>query len=210
MPGQDQPGRQLAGGPQRLDVLQQRSRPGAGGSAASSSGRDDQRVGRDPREQMVAGDQDLPLLVPEDRVRRAVPGRWKIRSVRSRELELLAVAQRDGHAPARAEGAERRGQRPEHGGQVVGHPVAAHDRLGELVVGGGAAREALEVGAEQVQRGHLGARAAGQDLEQAEMIHVLVGEHDQLEVLDPAPVRGERALEVVERLAGVRARCRSG
>ena len=33
--------------------------------------------------------------------------------------------------------------------------------------------------------GDLGARAAREDLEQPEVIHVLMGEHDQLEVLDP-------------------------
>ena len=35
------------------------------------------------------------------------------------------------------------------------------------------------------------------------MIHVLVGENDQLEVLHPVPVRGERAFQLVERLARV-------
>ena len=37
------------------------------------------------------------------------------------------------------------------------------------------------------------------------MVHVLVGEHEPLQVLDAAPVPGERALERVERLARVRA-----
>ena len=58
---------------------------------------------------------------------------------------------------------------------------------------------------EQVERAHLGARAAREDPDEADVVGVLVGEHDPLEVLDPPPVLAQRGLELVERLAGVRA-----
>src|SRR5579884_284838 len=199
--GQDETRRQLARGPERIDVLKERPRPRFRGARQRTG---HQRVGRDPPEQMVARDQDLPLLVPQDGVRRAVPGPVEDAERPVAPGELLTVTQSDGHVPARAERAERGGQRAEHRGQIAGHPVAAHDRLRELVVGRGAARKALQVGGEQVKRGHLRPRTPGQDLEQAEVIHVLVGQHDQLEVLDPAAMCREGTLQVVERLAGVR------
>ena len=37
------------------------------------------------------------------------------------------------------------------------------------------------------------------------MVDVLVGDHEQLEVLDRVAARGERLLELVQRLARVRA-----
>jgi hypothetical protein len=54
-----------------------------------------------------------------------------------------------------------------------------------------------------VERGDLRARAPRENLEQPEMIHVLMREHDQLELFDRAAVRSQRALQLVERLAGV-------
>ena len=57
--------------------------------------------------------------------------------------------------------------------------------------------------AQQVQPGHLGAGAARQDPHQPEVVHVLVGEHDEPEVLDAAAVRVETPLELVERRARV-------
>ena len=59
-------------------------------------------------------------------------------------------------------------------------------------------------GASSVERRDLRARAAGEDRHEPEVVHVLVGDDDELEVLDAVAVRGERALERVERRAGVR------
>ena len=59
-------------------------------------------------------------------------------------------------------------------------------------------------GDDDVDRRHLGARARGEDLDQAEVVDVLVGDHDQLEVLDRVAELLELVLELVERLAGVR------
>ena len=65
--------------------------------------------------------------------------------------------------------------------------------------------KSLDHGREQVERADLGARAAGEDVDQPEVVDVLVGDDDPPEVLDAAAVLGQRALELVERLARVRA-----
>ena len=83
--------------------------------------------------------------------------------------------------------------------------MPAHDRLRELVVCPGTCAEVLEVEVEAVEGGDIGTRPAGQDLEQPEVVHVLVGDHDQLELLDRVAMAGQRPLKLVERLAGVRA-----
>ena len=107
-------------------------------------------------------------LVPEDRVRRAVAGAVSTRSVRSRELQLVAVAQR--HAsPARW--SRRRGtRRPPSRSAVArssGTPWRRMTAMRELVVGARRCAEVLQVGASSVKRRDLGARAPGEDLEQA-------------------------------------------
>ena len=55
------------------------------------------------------------------------------------------------------------------------------------------------------QRDHLGVGSTGDDLQQPGVVHVLVSEHDQPEILDPAAVLCQRALEGVKCGAGVRA-----
>jgi hypothetical protein len=81
--------------------------------------------------------------------------------------------------------------------------VAEHERLGKGVVGLVGLGEALEQRHESVQGRHVGAGAPRQDLRQALVVEVLVGDDDELEVLDLAAVVGQRALELVERLARV-------
>ena len=197
------PRRELARGPHRLDVLHQRLR--TGGRCLSVERPRYQRVGRDVSQQVVAADQQRSGLVPEDRVRRAVSRPMQRAQRPVGERQLVAVVQRTGHLAARAKRPERRPDRAERDRDVVRDPVAAHDRLRELVVRRGAGGEVLEVRPERAERRDLGAGAPGQDLEQADVIHVLVGEHDQLEVLDRMAVLGERALELVQRLSRVRA-----
>ena len=58
---------------------------------------------------------------------------------------------------------------------------------------------------EDVDRGDLGAGALGEDVDQPHVVDVLVGDDDQLELLDPVAERLELALQLVERLARVRA-----
>ena len=85
-------------------------------------------------------------------------------------------------------------------------PWRSISALGELVVALGLRGEVLDHGREQVQRADLGARAAREDVDEPEVVDVLVGDDDAPEVLDAVAVRGQRALELVERLARVRAR----
>ena len=66
-----------------------------------------------------------------------------------------------------------------------------------------AGAEVGQIGGQQVERRDLGAGAAGEDLEQPQVVHVLVGDDDQLEVLDRVAERRKCLLELVERLAGV-------
>ena len=113
---------------------------------------------------------------------------------------------RDGRAAAPA--AEGGGDRAQRLHDLGRDPVAQHQRDGELVVELGGAAVVAEVAGEQVERGDLGAGAAHEHLEQADVVDVLVRDDDQLEVLDAAAARGERLLELVERLAGVRPACR--
>ena len=83
--------------------------------------------------------------------------------------------------------------------------MPAHDPLRELVVGGHAGAEIGHVRPKQIERRDVRTGAPGEDLDQAEVIHVLVGDHDQPQLLDrPAEAR-HRLLELIERLPGVRA-----
>ena len=89
-----------------------------------------------------------------------------------------------------------------------GDAVAQHHAARELVVAGGVLGEVLGEAGELVDRRDLGAGVADDDVHQAEVVDVLVGEHHQLDVVDRVPVLGELVLELVQRAAGVRARSR--
>ena len=110
-------------------------------------------------------------------------------------------------APQRAEAPRDGAQRDHH---VLGDPVAEHQPGRERVVALDVLAEVLDERDGDVDRRDLGARALGDDLDQAEVVDVLVGDDDELDVLDRVAEVGELALELVERLAGVRARCRRG
>ena len=114
------------------------------------------------------------------------------------------VGERPRHLRRAAPGAERARHRAQRGHHVARDPVAQHQRLGELVVALGVGGVLLHHRREQVERADLGARAAGEDPDQPEVVEVLVGDHDPLEVLDPVAALAQRLLELVERLAGVR------
>src|SRR6185312_4563744 len=128
---------------------------------------------------MVAADQDLAVLIPEDRVRRTVPRAMEDLELPIAEGERVAVVQAAIDMAARAEGPERRTDRPEHRREVGRDSVPAHDPLREVVVGRRALTEVLQIWPEPVERRYLGARATGEDLEQADVVHVLMGEDDQ-------------------------------
>jgi hypothetical protein len=76
--------------------------------------------------------------------------------------------------------------------------VAQHQRLRERVVELVGLGVVLEDGGEQVERRHLRARAPGEDVHQPGVVDVLMGDDDELEVLDLVPVRAQRLLELVE------------
>ena len=122
------------------------------------------------------------------------------------ERELGAVGQRVGDRARAAPGAERARDGAQRGHDVAGDAVAQHQPLGELVVALGLLGEVLEHRREQIERADLGARAPSEDVDQAEVVDVLVGDDDAPQVLDAVAVHGQGALELVERLARVRAR----
>ena len=83
--------------------------------------------------------------------------------------------------------------------------MLGHHALGERVVAIHRLAPVLDPRREQIQRGDVGPRSAGEDRDKPEVVDVLVGDDDQPEILDAAPVGGEGALERVQRGAGVRA-----
>ena len=92
-------------------------------------------------EQVVAGEQDPALLVPEDRVRRAVPGPVKdLRSVRSRSASVSPSCRPRSTCPLEPNARNAAPTEPSTVVRSVGDAVSAHDRLRELVIGGRAAR----------------------------------------------------------------------
>ena len=76
--------------------------------------------------------------------------------------------------------------------------------LGEQVVELGLLAEAGEKRREAVERDDLGARASRKDARQAEVVDVLMGDDQQLDVLDRVTAGGKRLLELVQRLGRVR------
>ena len=145
------------------------------------------------------------LAVVEERVAGGVAGAVEHlhacgRRTRARRRRPAGVVTLRRAAP----GAERARHRAQRGDDVARDPVAQHQRLRELVVALGVGGEVLDHRGEQVERADLGVRAAGEDADQPEVVDVLVGDDDPLQVLDPVAEVGQRALELVERLARVR------
>ncbi len=132
------------------------------------------------------------------------PGRCWTSSVRPRSASASpscsGARHRRGSAPA-AKARRDAAQRRDH---LLGYPVAEHQPGGELIVALGVGAVSLYERDDDVDRGHVGARARGDDLDQPEVVDVLVGDHDQLEVLDRVADGLELAGELVERFARVR------
>jgi len=93
--------------------------------------------------------------------------------------------------------------RPQRRDDFRRDPVAEHQLLGEAVFEVRLLAVAREERGERRQRRDLRAGAAREDRGEPEMVHVLVADHQQLDVLDRVAARGERLLELVERLRGV-------
>ena len=146
-------------------------------------------------DEVVAADQLAGGLVVEDGVRGRVPGAVVHAPRAPGEGQHRAVGQRRADRAARAPGAERARDGAQRDDDVLRDPVAQHDRLGEGVVGLHDLRVARQPRRQRVERAHLGARAVGQDLHEADVVDVLVGDDDPLEVLDAPAVLAQRRLE---------------
>ena len=120
------------------------------------------------------------------------------------EAKLLAVVKRPGHLRPGAPGTEASRHRAQRRHHVLGNPVAQHQRGCELVIELDVVAEVLDEGNDDVDRRHPGPRARGDDLDQPEVIDVLVGQNDKLDLLQRAPERRQLADELVQRLARVR------
>ena len=138
-------------------------------------------------DQVVAGDQRAVFSVEEDGVGGGVAGAVQDLEAAVGEGELALVLEHVRDRRAAAPPAVAAGHRAEHLDDVVADAVAAHDLLGEDVVALGVAVEVLDDGLEDVERADLGVAAVGEDADQAEVVGVLVGDDDPLEVLDAAP-----------------------
>ena len=122
------------------------------------------------------------------------------------ELQLGAVGQGPGHLHGVSPCPEARRHRPKRGRDFRGNPVAEHHAVGEQIVQLALAGVVREHRREAVQGGHLGSGTAREYRGEAEVIHVLVGDHQQFDVLYPVPEAGEALFELVQGLSGVRAR----
>ena len=153
-------------------------------------------------DQVVAAEQLAALGVVEDRVRRRVAGAVVDPSVRSRSASASPSAAGASTVAARA---PARGTRVETDAQRVAHvlrdPVARHDALGE------ASSASMRLRRSRASHGASASSAATsaperprEDLDQPDVVDVLVGEDDQLEVLDAPAVLGQRALQLVSAL----------
>ena len=131
------------------------------------------------------------------------PGRWSTWSVRSRSS--IVSPSRSGRvtfafAPPAA---ERAGDVLQRVDDVLGDAVAEHQRRARTRRRARRPRRSSRRTARAVERRDLGAGVVGDDVDQAEVVDVLVGEDHQLDVLDRVAELGELALELVERLARV-------
>ncbi len=119
------------------------------------------------------------------------------------ESDLLPVVQRPRHLGPRAPAAEAARDALQREGDLLRDAVAQHQLDRELVLALGFLAEAGQPPGGEAERRHLGAGVLDDDLDQAEVVDVLVGDDDQLEVVDRVAAGAELALQLVERLAGV-------
>ncbi len=141
------------------------------------------------REQVVAGDQRASALVVEDRVRGAVAGAVQHAQRAVAQLQRLPRGERAIHLDGAAPRAEARGDGAQRGDDVGGDPVAEHDARREAVIELGLGAEVAQAAVEALQGGDLRAGAPREDRGEAEVVDVLVGDDQQLQVLDRVPVR---------------------
>ena len=121
------------------------------------------------------------------------PGRCRTSSLRSPQLDVLAVGQRPCHRARRAPAAEAAGDAAQRRRHLLGDAVAQHQLDRELVLELGVLVEVGQALGGEAERRHLGPGVLGDDLDQAEVVDVLVGDDDQLEVVDRVAAGAELA-----------------
>ena len=152
---------------------------------------------------MIAPDQKAPGGVVKDRVRGGVTGPVGDRERAVAQLDPLAVTQHPVHRRMGAPAAEGLRDRAQRAGGLGRDPVALHELDGVCVVGLGLLPVALHERLGHLARRDLSARAPADDVDEAQMIDVLVGEDHELEVPDRMAETGHSPLELIERAAGV-------
>ena len=204
---------------------EQRRRPASRGSRAASAGRSAapagaRRRGRRTCRPAAARSADWrrcgrsggrrrarspPLGVPEHGVRgRVARAGAGPRSAAVAELQRLAVAPACGSPPSSRP--RPRKERDTARSAVTtsrGIPWRSISASASSSSRSASAPKCLDHRREQVERADLGAGAPGEDVDEAEVVDVLVGDDDPLEVLDPPAVRGRA------RARARRAPCRS-
>ena len=114
--------------------------------------------------------------------------------MRSRELDHLAVGRAAG-SPRPCEPQPRKLRETLRSATVTssGMPLRSISSTANCVLGLGVLVEVGEPLGGDAERRHLGAGVLDDDLDQAEVVDVLVGDDDQLEVLDRVAARGRAA-----------------
>ena len=143
-------------------------------------------------------------LVPEDRVRGAVPGPVQ-RLAGCGRGSAISSPSASGLVTSTWEPQPRKLRETlcRAAVDLLGDAAAQHQLDREAVLGLGVLVEVGEALGGDADRGDLGAGVLDDDLDQAEVVDVLVGDDHQLEVVDRVAALAELALQLVERLAGV-------
>ena len=136
----------VAGRPQRVDVGLERLRPLADPAGGAVQRPRDQRVGRDPRQQVVAADHDPRVARRAGSRPRGCGRAGAARSASGRRARAPSPSC-SGRSTSPLEPNARNAAVPtlERGREVLGHAVAAHQRHRERVVGRRRGREVAQV-----------------------------------------------------------------
>ena len=92
---------------------------------------------------------------------------------------------------------------PQRRCDLLGDAVAQHQVDGEAVLGLGVLVEVRQPLAGDAERRHLGTGALDDDLGKAKMVDVLMGDHEQPELVDRVAALGQLRLQLVQGLARV-------
>ena len=165
----------------------------------------DERVGGDVADEVVGGDQDPARAVVQDDVGRRVAGPVVHVQLAVAQPQDRAFVQRARDVHRAAPAAERRRDAAQREAHVVGDPVLAHDLRREDVVLLDRLAVVAEPRRQGAERRDLRAGTLREQAGEPRVVEVLVGEDDELEVLEPVPEAREPAFQHVQRPRGVRA-----